>query len=337
MIVVSGCPRSGTSLMMLLHREALGEDAIVGSKWMGIDPEYKNEHMKKCAEYIKDKNDPDWRQEQEETKNMNPNGFWECNWTIRGLQWAQKPPEPNKVCKIVSQGLARTNPQYVDKLVMMVRHPWSVANSHKDLKLSFPFARNVRNKDIDNINPRMYIRSTIDASRWILKNNPQLLMVDYDQLVLDTENVIESISDFIGEGDWGKAKDVVDKRYKRNLPERFDDSESWDTALDIHRLFKTRQFEGVVDIGDSLREKAKEEPNVGFFCPRWGGQVGSNFCKQCKKGDRDYLYNLKVAASKRGIDWSEEPCLWDCGMNPSEEYTPVTIEQSIEENHWLKI
>lgn len=343
MIVVSGCPRSGTSLMMLLHKEALGEDRIIGTQWMGINPDIKDENVKKCIDYINYKKNPDWKKEREETKKMNPNGFWECPWTVRGIQWTQNPPDKNKVCKIVSQGVAQSNPQYIDKLILMVRHPWAVTNSHKDLKLALPFSSNTRNKDIGNVSPDMYINVTVAISKWIKENSPDLLLVDFDELIANSDKVLDSVSEFIGEGNWNKAKGVIEPKLKRNTPERIDDNKQWDVALEIHEHFKVGDWDSVIEIGERLEKEKK--PNVNFFCPRWGGNVGSTFCNNCKSGDEDFINNLKEASTKRNIDWKNEPCLWECGMNPiyydkegkpSKVYVPLTFDKSIQNNHWVE-
>lgn len=349
MIVISGCPRSGTSLMMLLHKEALGEGRIIGSQWMGIDPKYKDGHIKECVEYAKDKQNPTWKKEQEQSKAMNPNGFWECPWTVRGVQWVQNPPEKDKVCKIVSQGLANSNPQYIDKVVMMVRHPWSVVNSHKNLKINFPFASNTTNKDIGNTNPQMYINVTYSVCKWILANDPKILLVNYEDLIYDPDKTVDRVKSFVGEGDWDKAKSHINKKLQRNSPENPENAdESWDLALDIHNKFKDGDWQGVVDVYDDHQKREDEkktaaDTRVNFFCPRWGGNVGNAFCKNCKKNDPKIIDNLKSAAERRYINWKNEPCLWDCGMNPiyydkegkpSNVYVPLTFDKSIQNNHW---
>jgi hypothetical protein len=341
MIVISGCPRSGTSLMMLLHKEALGTDAIIGTQWMAIDPEIDDDNRTACINYIKDKKNPDWRAEQEQTKAMNPNGFWECPWTVRGIQWVQHAPENNKVCKIVSQGLANSNPQYIDKVVMMSRHPWSVANSHKDLKLNLPFSHNTRNKDIGNVSPNMYINVTYSVCKWILANDPDVMLVNYEDLICDPDTEINRLQDFVGGGKWKAAKSKINKKLQRNTPQKPDgENDRWGLALDMHNEFKTGNWQKVIDVYDAYQQKKKDnetdtDKGVKFFCPRWGGQVGNTFCHNCKKNDPDILKNLKDASEKRKIVWKNEPCLWDCGMNPDREsYTPLTIDQSIDNNHW---
>jgi hypothetical protein len=320
--------------MMLLLKEALGEDRIIGSQWMNIDAQIDDINKLACIDYIKDKTNPAWRQEQAESKDMNPNGFWECRWTVRGIQWEQQPPASNKVCKIVSQGLSRSNPEYIDKIVLMVRHPWAVANSQRNLSLNMPFAK-ARNKDIGNVSPNMYINVTVAVSRWILANQPQLLIVNYDDLISSPDRTIKTLSDFVGDGDWGEAQKVIQQKYNRSEPTRVDDQKHWDTALEIHEHFKVGDWQGVSAIGDRIKEEAKDTSPIRFHCPRWGGQVGNDFCTSCRSDDASFKDNLKSASVRRNIDWSAEPCLWECGMNPDRDtYTPLTIKESIAKNHW---
>lgn len=329
MIVVSGCPRSGTSLIMLLHKEALGEERIIGEEWP-MDIKFGNKNKQACFDYIRNKTNPDYLKHLEETKQMNPNGFWECPWTVRGIQYTANTPEENKVCKIVSQGLAASNPAYIDKIVMMVRHPFSVANSQKDLVLPIPV--HSRNKDLGNISPQMFINVTVAASNWISHHKPKLLLVEFEELIADPNAQLARVEEFVGDGDWTKAKQQIKPKLQRNKPQRPNDKEEWDDALHLYDLFKAGLFESVVE-WDKGRHKKKKQDNVQFYCPRFGGNTNSMMCTQCKT-DKKIGGKFKAQAIKRKIDWENEPCLWECGMNPSKEYTPLTIDQSIKQNHW---
>ena len=122
-IVVSGTPRSGTSLMMRIFLEVLGADMILGEEWpRRFDGLQQRPHEGAGAfeyrQYLEENTEKGQKRKAalENTRDMNPNGFWEMAWSVRGCRWnpAQKPifdrieANPGTVCKIVSGGLARS-------------------------------------------------------------------------------------------------------------------------------------------------------------------------------------------------------------------------------------
>lgn len=330
MIVVSGCPRSGTSLMMDLFRVALGDDRIIGRKWPQ-DPRPGSYGVQACADYLKDKQNPEWRKQSDESKAMNPNGFYECRWTVRGIQYAAETPDPGSVVKIVSQGIANSNPAYVDKLVYMVRHPWAVAKSQRDLVLPLPI--HARKKDVGGSDPSMYIQVTARAAAWIQQNNPDLLMVNFDGLIGQCDETLEGIANFIGEGDWTAARQQIEPKLNRSEPDRGGDGDVWEVAMKMHQHLLRQDWQAVID---AAADHANNQPKtVQFKCPRWGGVVNETMCRNCQSSD-EIRGRMRKTADRRRIAWWDEPCLWECGMNPDPEFTPLTIDQSVEQNHWVK-
>jgi hypothetical protein len=124
MIVVSGCPRSGTSLMMDCLRIAFGEDRILGHK-------FPQEHgLLEAKKQGEEESDDHYEARMyamnrglavsgrlndiERSKDMNPNGFWECRYTVQGVHWHRGIEVKNTdICKIVSQGLFFSDPKYI--------------------------------------------------------------------------------------------------------------------------------------------------------------------------------------------------------------------------------
>ena len=94
MIIVSGCPRSGTSLMMDILRDVFGNKRILGQKFpQEFEPEkkhpFENEAQYNVRQYIFKKLGYD-KQHQETIKmmkDMNPNGFWEMPYTTKGVRY----------------------------------------------------------------------------------------------------------------------------------------------------------------------------------------------------------------------------------------------------------
>ena len=328
MIVVSGCPRSGTSLMMKCFIEAMGQNNVIGDKWP-MDKKHPDKYLQQCIGHIEEARNPDLRKQIEESKKMNPNGFWETPWTVNGIKWSYPEPDRSKVTKIVSQGLAQSNPVYVDKLIMMVRHPYAVAKSQKDLVLPIPV--HTRNKDLGNIDPDMFNHVTVMASKWILNHKPEMITVEFEELISNPKDTLNAVHSFIGHGDWDKAEKEIQPKLQRNEPTKPEIPGDWENALHYYELFKAGKYQEVLDFAKD-NEKPREK---GFFCTRFGGNVMKDNCTQCKT-DRSSMQKLKDQADRRGINWKDKPCLWECGMNlDRDSYTPLTIEESIKNNHWI--
>jgi hypothetical protein len=133
--------------MMDCLRLTFGDDRIMGSKFpqedrisVGLEKhEEETQDEFEARNYIRDIVAPHATKDFEVSKDMNPNGFWECRYSVRGIKWHMNMPDlEGKVCKIVSQGLINSNPEYIDKIVYMLRDPRQVAKSQERLK-RFPF------------------------------------------------------------------------------------------------------------------------------------------------------------------------------------------------------
>ena len=116
-IVISGCPRSGTSLMMDIHRKTYGDDMIMGNfddvdkTEEELNKEMEN-HKQKILENIKhpgqramtqymmgrnedrfpkrEENKEKRRERRKKAKDMNPNGFGEHAFSVQGIQCIMK-------------------------------------------------------------------------------------------------------------------------------------------------------------------------------------------------------------------------------------------------------
>ena len=239
MILVSGCPRSGTSVTMDILRKSLGEENIIGKRLteMGVDePECKQFDGERDAhftvrEYVFNKSRAESKskitQEQldqkSKMKDLNPNGFWECQFTTGGISYnfgnRQQLTDlyktgKNKVVKVVSQGLLKSDPKYIDKVIYLIRHPRNVAKSQERLQRQFTLDFGKDKKNIfDNLvvhSPEMYIDVTLKACRWI-KENPDIpiLYIDFNDLQSNPDREIQKMAAFVGYGDFNKAKDIV--------------------------------------------------------------------------------------------------------------------------------
>lgn len=345
MLVVSGCPRSGTSLMMRLMRDALGEDRIIGSEfpqkdrltWLGKTPETPEEE---CQHYIAKKRNPDEKASLEKAIDMNPNGFWECPWTVSGIQWSKamsavvnglrnEGEHHQYVCKIVSQGLAKSMPEHVGKVVYMLRNPVAVAKSQERLNYQIELP-----KDDPVHTPGMFIKVHRQAARWFVSNpSVPVMVVNYDDLIDSPVETLKRVAEFTGqEGDWDTAASVIDSNLRRSKPEP-KPSELWDDAWEVHDRVAKADWRGINNYFEEKKRAAQEDAQ-SFLCTRRGQPTNHRQCNNCYSNPA-VSNNFRKTAKARRVDWENEPCVYECGMGP-DSMTPITISASIENNFWVR-
>ena len=358
MIVVSGCPRSGTSLMMSCLLEVFGENLILGSKWPFSErmearqKQGANEDDKHYAirMYLERKADPNRDKEMEKTKDMNPNGFWECQFTVEGVFYrfgmadlleelereAIDTSDTDKhICKIVSQGLARSDPRYISKIIFMMRPPRAVAKSQERLKRVF--FKDAQGTPIDLSDyfkiqtPEMFIKVTTQVSAWLLRHSYiPFLLVNFDDLVNDPAKQFVRIQEFIGTGDFSPAISRIEPRLRRSNPEDVE-HDLWEESEVIYEKFCAGDYAGVVQYMNDPSRKIYRE-NASWLCPRWGRHVTFRQCEVCKSKPT-VRENFKKQAEDNGIEWHKEPCPYECGFGSEKS---ISIEESIKNNFWIE-
>ena len=338
--VVSGCPRSGTSLMMDCMRTAFGEERILGFKW----PQERN-HAKKrpnesdevfeTRQYLTKKMNPNADKDFEYAKAMNPNGFWEMAYTVQGIKWHLNMPYlGDKYCKIVSQGLVNSNPSFIGKVVYMLRNPRQVAKSQENLR-RMTFVSVQEEQSLGKVHtPKMFINVTYQAALWILAN-PQvpLHIMNFDDLLSNPDEEFEKLANFLGEGDF--SNHPIERKLNRSKPEEVE-NELWEYADTMYELMRKQDFKTVVDY---YRENAVEI-NIGEMstpCLRSGRRMAYAECVSCHgcKAPKQ-IENMAKQASQRGIDWQNEPCIFECLTNPKKE-KDISMADSVRNNHWKKV
>ena len=150
MIIVSGCPRSGTSNTVNILGTMYGYTRLEAEQFPNEKGLRRFERTPRDTDELWDFKQYQWKKngikekflkEFENIKKMNPLGFWENEWTVGGIQYSLRNEEKydeTKFCKIVSQGLHKSDPKYVSKVIYMSRHPRAVAKSQEELKGSIP-------------------------------------------------------------------------------------------------------------------------------------------------------------------------------------------------------
>jgi hypothetical protein len=296
MIIISGCPRSGTSLMMDILRTCLGDDRIIAEKF---PKENKVEFSDEAREYAKSKLNQDY-------KDLNPNGFYEMGWSVRGVQYTpefsdlfEKIENADKpyFCKVVSQGLYKTAPVFVDKVIYMLRAPSEVATSQQRLNRDGTMMEGIPVHSVT-----MFNRVTYMAAKWFVANQSvPVEIVRHEQLLAAPDSAIEKISYFIGEP-LTEGKAVVDQKLYRSRDKKIplDDS---NLAEKIYKFACEKKWQEIVDLFE-IREPVDKPVN----CTRIMRECPKALCDICMK-ERDTVKNLMKTAARQGIDWSKEPCL----------------------------
>lgn len=347
MIAVSGCPRSGTSVMMLCMRELVGEEQVIGTRF---PQEERMERMRRRGPgeteahyrarlYSLDRQNPHWEEELQESKDLNPAGFWECPWTVRGVKYLrgmreewEKADSEKVVCKVVSQGLPGSNVEKIHRVVFMIRHPYDVAKSQERLQRGPRVQVGGRGQRLGRgfqvITPEMFTAVTAQAARFFLEN-PELprLVVEFDELIENPRPTLEQVGEFIGVEDVGPAVEVIEPGLRRSHGEELL-GELWKEALEVWELLKARDWEGIVEKVDAGSRTARER--AGFYCPRVGKPVVPRQCMLCYEGEV-VTQNFRHHAATHGVEWREEPCLWESGMCPDDP-EPMEMEESTGRN-----
>ena len=338
MIIVSGCPRSGTSLMMDCLRLAFGDDRIMGSKFpqeqrlaLALEKgEEESQNEFEARKYIREIVAPNAEKDFEYSRDMNPNGFWECRYSVRGIQWHLNMPDlDGKICKIVSQGLVNSHPEYVDKIIYMLRCPRQVAKSQERLR-RMPFISPQEEQELRVHTPEMFINVSFQACQWLLAN-PEVPMITvlFDDLIMKPDETLGIVKDFLGEGDFEKHQ--IDPKLKRSYPEEIS-NHLWEYADTIYEFMKLGEYKKVVDYYKDNTKYIFRDKTV-TFCTRLRERMVYNECKICHES-KELVANLVKRADEKKIGWEFEPCMFDCISDPENDH--ISMKESVQNNHWVK-
>lgn len=373
MIIVSGCPRSGTSITMLCLSEAVGMDNIIGGKydasWRHILQQHRLKDMqskvtkndtkvmskkdiriakirKEAKDYIANKLKVKRHSGMpEDRKDLNPTGFWECPFSVRGIVWESglrnifKLFTKDRCMKIVSSGLRHTEPRYVDKMIYLLRDPREVAKSQERLSREKYQDKEGRIIDLGKIkdakihSPEMYIQSNLTAAQWFL-DNPDVpkIIVRYEDLILRADDTLQKIGDFIGKDMSAAKKHINPDLYRSKTTEEIPHPQ-FEDAYEIYNLFLENKYQEVLDV---VRRKESEnrKANEHWICTRLKLKTCEAHCLACRENQK-FQDSLRKYAAFRNINWRNEPCMFECGITDTFPGEPITIEESIANNFWL--
>ena len=183
MIIVSGTKRTGTSLMMQMLQSAgfnvLGEK--FPEKWDG-----KNN--------VK-----------------NPEGFYESKFIDDGVTNTNCPlaaqDHIQSAVKVFCPGVPNTDSRYIHKVVLMVRDWKEQVQSWKELT-----EMNTGKKTLQYPDGYEYFFSYYDFIKDLNNRRYNTIVIDYNDLLKNPKNNIESLNNFFGVGRWDLAKKCIKKK-----------------------------------------------------------------------------------------------------------------------------
>jgi len=233
MIIVSGCRRSGTSLMMRLLGMNLGFDRIYGEAHpMGIRKspfdtqgmfELRREAMQPSPEI------------QEKRQQLQGDGVYECEYTISGLRYDYYTPLPprNSIIKVVAEGLINTDPSLIDEIIFMVRDPYNMLLSHSKIIYKTPMFDDASQVFFEPLDPPGAIDQLLQASLFLNKYKGKLTLVQYETMSTTKLPYIE-----VGYGTIKpKAHAIIG-----NL-----DDGIWAELYKVYDLFQNHKFQDIIN------------------------------------------------------------------------------------------
>jgi len=344
-LIVSGFNRSGTSLMMDTCRRALGDEAVYGAKFpqqKTVEKElerrdWENEFEHKYRCYLWEKySKKEYEEKIQKSLDANPNGFYECAFTLRGMKWCNGLDnilKDYRVIKIVAQALPNTNPHFVDRVILMLRNPREIARSFERIGNGEHLCEDEYKRQAVSLPmPLNYIIGMAQAVKWITKNDVTVLPVPYDQLMADPDKTLESIG-FFTNADFSNHN-IQPKQYRAKEEAKSDDP-LWQIALSMYHSLQRKDWQHVLELRELASPYIRKE-KASLTCARCGLSVSYHQCLQCYNGNQDMIENYKANAEQQGIDWQNEPCGFECGFAHPDDLQDghKSIDESIKDNHW---
>jgi len=235
MVVITGEPRSGTSLMM----------RIIDSLFIEIAGEKRNQsHSKK---------------KEERANYLNPEGFWETEVVTRGIRTEEELEKyKDKAIKIITSGLLRTvKPAIdeIDKIIFCLRNPREIIQSQTKLVSKVMVANKNDWKFAPEQMKTNFNRYILSVGRYILQSKDlwnKTLVVDYGELIEDPDTQIKRISEFLEVPHNPESMSIIRKDLYRSIQSPKKD----ELAYDIYNSVKVKKFSE--EVIEEIREFIEE-------------------------------------------------------------------------------
>lgn len=349
MIVVSGVGDSGMNTMMKLLNDALGTERVLGEEEVSASA-----RMERLRQRRNDESDDEYRMRVYTLDKMIAEGQhafsalvshpWSSSFTHAGVRYnlsfadqlqelAAEPSNARSVVKLYSQALVVSDPVYVDKVVFMVRPPREVVRRQVNVpgaqRVAAAAGVGLAEQRVVPKSPKQYIQSLVGVARWFVKNpTVPTLLVSYHDVVSSVETVASSVQSFLGEGDFTGATNVVaGLSLSGELSQN--DSALWTNVDELQTLFEAENFQGVLDYRSTHRAVI-EGKTKNWYCTRAGVNVAQGQCEKCQNSPA-FRQKLKENAETRSIQWSLEPCAYECAYSAG---THVSLAESVSSNFW---
>jgi len=216
MIIVTGLPRSGTSLMMRIL-ESLSIP-ITGEEFF----ESKDEDRKERVKYL------------------NPEGFHEIRGSVATGLFKEPEKFTGQAVKVVVPGVVRVPLQYIEKIIFCLRDPSEVIESQRNLISNVEVATLEGKKYSHELLQRSFNNYIRQMGILILNSDDNFwnktIVVEYKNLIVDHTHEIQKISDFLNVS--FVDKDLVKDNLYRSKPV----IESDPLAFRIYESIKTKDF-----------------------------------------------------------------------------------------------
>jgi hypothetical protein len=330
LVVVTGTPRSGTSRMMQLMRNIYGPEGAIGSDFPSLVkniPQFLKDtpagaYMKEAAEERFNNNE----RYREHVMSMNPEGFLEDGrFVMRGFPLCLDTKDEidfihkgKRYFKLIGSALSRTAPDIVDKLIISVRNPKSVARSRNDL-------RGPHSNIAPKHNAGPWLNDYATAIKFAVTFDIPFLIVDFDDFSEDPMKISKEICDFLGE----PHREELAGTHKKHIPKNIDADKDFEDIRTVYdqgyEFIKEKNFEELFKLNEVL-----ERRKTGFTCARTGKRTEYLACERCVTQPTVTLENVEDAELS-GIDWRNEPCLFECGVSLE---VSKGISESIQEHSW---
>ena len=319
MRVVSGYPDHVVSLVMAVLRDTVGDTNIL--KTSPFDPGIRGNPAK---EYLEGK------ECEHDSLPLKPEEALECLYTTQGCYYrlgerafleslTRETTATSKICKLAVGGLAATDPRYAHKILYVVENPRRITREHG----SWPSPNT----------PIGFSRANTLAAEWLVENGEiPVTVVEYGELLERKGEALAKIKEFAGVAmleNLGRLDGVTPSKLAE-VP----DSGEWRDATYIWDMIRTGNFRGVVEY--MSKPRSTHVVDLTIPCARLGSITGYRECADfCMAPDVEWVKKQIAWANENGIEWWNEPCLFECGLNPfADKDTWLSIEDSIDSNHW---
>jgi len=316
-ILVTGDPRSGTSLMMnILIALGIG---VVGEKF---PMEARLAKVLKENPGLPQRTIDQLQRRIDHAKTMNPMGFWEDGRIVtRGLKTVT-PEQGGKAVKIITAGAwlrptgRGTDPACYDKAILCLRDPRSVAVSQEDL---------IGGAEIAGFGawefpklpqrPNRYLSGTGMFARW-LADQPQttrdrFLPVDYDQLCSDPTTQIRRIVQHLGlnRPDIAPAVAMIDTNLRRSQPADFPENLAIDgaVAMRVYQALKSGDDLLVAKAEVAAEISRQREEAAGWIDTEYGTLVRCNADLARSLAVNSKEVRTKLLATAASLDYRRSP------------------------------